>query len=262
MKDLEQLEIFLKISFRDSENLTAVTYPDLREWIIHLMDEGLSATSVNRKISSVRKFFHFLCWRGTLEINPAAKLQNIKKPTKTPVFVKEKEFFHALTHAQLPANEELIILLLYGTGMRVSELLSLTYSSIDLESKKIRILGKRNKERYVPIHPVLFDFLRKNLQFDTNKKDEKIVLTKKGKPAYSMYVYGIVKQFLGATSVSKKSPHVLRHTFATHLLNHGADLNAIKDVLGHSSLAATQIYTHNSLKKLKDTFDKYHPKSV
>ncbi len=243
----------------------------VRSWILSLMDEGISPKSVNRKIASIRSYYKFLLRRELIEKDPTSRVKLLKTSRELPGFADEKELVIELDGDSFKegfkgSQQRVIMELLYGTGIRLSELLGLKESDIDRHDRTIKVLGKRNKERVIPISAGLIQIIddyinEKNHVFSSNPNGHLIVNNNGGK-AYPMLVYRTVKEYLNnLSSVEKKSPHTLRHTFATHLLNKGADLNAVKDLLGHSSLAATQVYTHNSLEKLKAVFDQAHPKA-
>ena len=243
----------------------------VRSWVLSLMDEGISARSVNRKIASLRSYYKFLLKRELIQKDPTAQVKLLKTAKELPSFADEAELSIQLDSDSFSegfkGNQERVIMeLLYGTGIRLSELLGLKERDINRLERTIKVLGKRNKERIIPISAsliqVIDDYIAdKNQQFGAHPNGP-LIVNNNGGEAYPMLIYRTVKDYLNRlTSVDKKSPHVLRHTFATHLLNKGADLNAVKDLLGHSSLAATQVYTHNSLDKLKAAFDQAHPKA-
>lgn len=268
--DLRQFSEFISLKFNISDSIEA-TQLMVRSWILSLMDDGIAPKSVNRKIASVRSYYKFLLKRERIEKDPTARIKLLKVAKELPSFADEAELTIKLDgkyydEGFVGTHQKLIMELLYGTGIRLSELLGLKESDIDRHDRTIKVLGKRNKERVIPISVSLIQIIddyidEKNHAFPTNLNGDLIVTIKGGK-AYPMLVYRTVKKYLdNVSSVEKKSPHTLRHTFATHLLNKGADLNAVKDLLGHSSLAATQVYTHNSLEKLKAVFDQAHPKA-
>lgn len=243
----------------------------VRSWVLSLMDDGISPKSVNRKIASIRSYYKFLLRRELIEKDPTSRVKLLKTAKELPNFADEKELVIELDGDSFKegfkgSQQRVIMELLYGTGIRLSELLGLKASDINRHDRTIKVLGKRNKERIIPISAGLIQIIddyinEKNHTFSSHPNDYLIVNNNGGK-AYPMLVYRTVKEYLNnLSSVEKKSPHTLRHTFATHLLNKGADLNAVKDLLGHSSLAATQVYTHNSLEKLKAVFDQAHPKA-
>lgn len=268
--DLQQLQQYLLTTF-ETNDLFTVSHTHLRSWMVSLMEQGISARSINRKISSLKTFYRFEMRRGNIKASPASKLVSPKVKKRLPVFVNEAQM-DELFRQESDAGEfsvvrnELVIELLYNTGMRVSELVGLKDSSIDRYTGSVKVLGKGNKERIIPMSKEMINSLRRykelrNKLFDRNATDT-LLVTDSGKPVNSRYVYRIVNSMLGKfTTLDKKSPHVLRHTFATHLLNKGAEISAIKELLGHASLAATQVYTHNTIDKLKDIYKKAHPKA-
>lgn len=267
-KDLEQLQSYLSSEF-DIQDSTAVKHVHLRGWIVSLAELGLSARSVNRKIATLKSYYKFLLAREYVELNPADKLKPLRTDKDLPVFLKETEMVNLLDGVTFEegfygTRDRLLLELFYSTGCRLAEIIGLNEQDVNFYEKTIRVLGKRNKERILPISNTLIQLIE---EYNFHKKEaemmsEKLVVTDNGKPLYPMFIYRKVKKYLTqVTTISKKSPHVLRHTFATHLLNKGADLNAVKDLLGHTSLAATQVYTHNSIEKLKEAFDQAHPKA-
>jgi len=267
--DLAQFSQFLLSNYPETP-IEAVNHAILRDWIIHLSENGLNERSINRKIVTLRSFYKFLLKRGDIHKSPVSKLSNLKAQKKLPHFVRENDISLLLDHGLFDDSfhglrDYLIIEILYGTGIRLSELIELTENKVDQASNSIKVLGKRNKERIIPVSRYLNSLiskylLYKNEEFHGNASAFLIVSNNGGK-SYPMMINRIVKKYLQGTSVDKKSPHILRHTYATHLLDRGADLNAVKDLLGHQSLAATQVYTHNSLGKLKKVFDQAHPKA-
>jgi integrase/recombinase XerC len=282
MTDLAQFEEFYeKLCTEDGQKLEEitldrVTLQDVRCWVISLIeqkDDGtkLNNKSVNRKLSALKSFYTFLEKRNVVAKNPVNKMKRLKISKNLPLFVIENGMEKLLEEVPFEdgfegIRDKLIIELLYGTGIRLSELLGLKVSDINLHKQTIKVLGKRNKERIIPMHAVLLDFLKSYLQLkgviEGMDSDDYLITTEKGEPAYPMMIWRIVRKMLDQVStIERRSPHVLRHTFATHLLDNGADLNAIKDLLGHSSLASTQVYTHNSVEKLKKVFEKAHPKA-
>ncbi|MCB9361515.1 MAG: tyrosine-type recombinase/integrase [Flavobacteriales bacterium] len=267
-KDLEQFFQFISIQYSIS-NIAEVNSPIIRSWIVVLLEEGNSTTSINRKISTLKTFFKYLQKNALITDNPLLKITSPKVKKSLPVFINEKEILNLFEEISFQNNFEeiqnkLILELLYATGIRLSELIEIKISSIDLNSLTLKVLGKRNKERIIPISNNLkkeFDkFLSLRLEKDTTINY--LFLTKNNKKLYPKFVYRLVNNYLSiVTKISKKSPHVLRHTFATHMLNNGADLNTIKEILGHSNLAATQVYTHNTIEKLKNIHKQAHPKA-
>lgn len=266
--DLKQLSEFLIETF-EIVRMEEAQHPHLRSWVVHLMDSGLTPRSVNRKIVSIKSFFKFLQRREQIETNPASRLKSLRVPKDLPNFVKEAEMDNLLDQFTFPDDfsgqrDKLLINLLYATGIRLSELIEITKESINHYEGTVKVLGKRNKERIIPLHQEVLEQIRIyiSLRAEINPASSKLLITDSGNDLYPQFVYSTVKKYLSqVTTLSKTSPHVLRHTFATHLLNKGADLNAVKDLLGHASLASTQVYTHNSIEKLKAVFDQAHPKA-
>lgn len=267
--DLQQFEAFIHQTFPEETIITA-DYGVIRAWIIHLVDLKQQATSVNRKIACLRSFYRFLRIREAIDKDPMARIRVLKSGKKLPVFVGEKDMVYALDSDPVEPSFEgirnqLIVELLYVTGIRLSELIQLKETHVDLRNCVMKVLGKRNKERVIPfpenIVPSIRRYCRIRNQVVGKSHRDFLFVTLKGTPCYPMLINRIVKSYLKAAAIDKKSPHVLRHTYATHLLDKGAEINAVKDLLGHSSLAATQIYTHNSLEKLKKVFDQAHPKA-
>ena len=263
--DLEQF-----MAFTDLPEGQIPDHHHIRDWIVTLMDEGLSARSVNRKISSLKSFYRFLTREGIIASNPVRRVLLPRTDKKLPVFVHETNMNQLLDDISFGDDFEgirnrLIIEMLYFTGMRVSEMVGLKTSDLNLHESSVKVLGKRNKERIIPLIPEIMPTLREYLSkysADFPGEHETLFLTSSGKKIYVKLVYRIVHHFLGmVTTLDKKSPHVLRHTFATHLLNKGADLNAIKEILGHANLSATEIYTHNTFEKLKKIYKQAHPRA-
>lgn len=267
--DLVQFYTYLKSAY-SLEDIREVNHSIIRSWIVSLMENKISARSVNRKISTLKSFYKFLLREKVLEINPMNKIQSPKNPKRLPVFVEESKMNALIEDVSFSDDFEgrrnlLIIELLYSTGMRRIELVNLKETDINFRNSTVKVLGKRNKERLIPLTPEISSLIEEYLE-QRNKsiqaKDDYLFLTEKGNHIYPGAVYRIVKGSLEkVTTLAKKSPHVLRHTFATHLLNNGANLNAIKELLGHANLAATQIYTHNTIEKLKSVYSKSHPKA-
>lgn len=267
-RDLSQLSDFLLKEF-DITDFADVDHAHLRNWIVQLIESGVSPQTVNRKIATLKSFHKFLLSRDYITSNPASRLKPLRTEKKLPNFVRENEMVVlldqvAFTEDFAGTRDKLILELLYATGIRLSELIGLKDLDINHYQGTIKVLGKRNKERLIPIADftvrTIKDYQKK--RNDTFGQSDVLLVTDSGKKLYPMMVYRIVKKYLNqVTTISKKSPHVLRHTFATHLLNKGAELNAVKDLLGHTSLAATQVYTHNTMEKLKSVFDQAHPKA-
>jgi integrase/recombinase XerC len=267
--DLTQFSSFLQETYQLSQPEQA-GFSQVRAWIVALMEEQLAARSINRKIACLRSFYKFLLSRGHIAADPMLRIRPVKTPKLLPHFVQENELNRLLDNFPFGQDffglrDRLILELLYATGMRQAELLSLRESDIELLNSNLRVIGKRNKERLIPFSATTARLLQTYLQEKRKTlphASDRLLVTDKGAPAYPMFVYRIVKKYLGSfTQTDKQSPHVLRHTFATHLLDKGADLNAVKDLLGHSSLAATQVYTHNSLEKLRAVYEQAHPKA-
>lgn len=267
-KDLEDFFLFLVNDF-DSPHLNNISSAMIRTWLAHLKEENKTAKSINRKISTLKSFFKFLLKETVVDATPMTTIISPKLNKRLPVYVEEKDLKTLFEHVEFPddhsgTTERLIIELFYNTGFRVSELVNLKVSQIDFSNHYIKVLGKGNKERIIPVKRELLNHLNNYIK---NKPDEiqnidLVFTSEKGKKLYAKQVYNIVKKYLSlVTTVKKKSPHILRHSFATHLTNNGADLNAVKELLGHNSLAATQVYTHNSIEKLKEVFRKAHPKA-
>ncbi len=267
-KDLTQLEIFLSEEFETSD-FKEVQHAHLRNWMVSLMESGLEPKSVNRKMASVKAFYKFLLAREYVASNPTGRLKSLKVDKKLPSFVRESEMITLLDQIEFSrdffgARDRLILELLYATGIRLTELINLSDPDVNLYQGSIKVLGKRNKERVIPMAEFIVKSIKEYQQLRNAEFGycDYLLVTDSGNKLYPMMVYRIVKKYLDqVTTIAKRSPHVLRHTFATHLLNKGADLNAVKDLLGHTSLAATQVYTHNSMEKLKSVFDQAHPKA-
>ena len=267
--DLDQFVLFGKKLVEDF-CVEEVDYHLIRQWIVSLMDNGISAKSVNRKISTLKTFFKFLMREGVIEKNPTDKIAIPKMGKKLPVFVQEKEMNRLLdgrffTDDFEGRRDKAVVSLFYGTGIRLSELVGIRFPDLNLNEKMVKVNGKRDKQRLVPfpleISTVLSDYieLRNELFPDS---ENFLFLTGNGDPVYNKLIYRIVKRQLSlVTTVEKKSPHILRHSYATHLLNRGADLNAIKELLGHANLAATQIYTHTTFEQLKKVYKQAHPRA-
>ncbi len=268
--DLEQFAQFIAHQF-DVQQITEVNASMVRTWMAHLKDEGMLARSINRKLSALKSWYKFLRRQQVVASSPLTTITGPKAGKKLPSFANEKDIdklWTEVVYAEgwLGLTEKMILMLLYQTGMRRSELLNLKESQVDDGQRVLRILGKGNKERLIPVSPELLKEIaayRQQKRIQLEQPDPTYVLVNaKGKKLDSKTVYNTVVKYLGeVSSLAVRSPHVLRHTFATHLANAGADLNAIKELLGHSSLAATQIYTHNTIEKLKDVHKQAHPKA-
>jgi integrase/recombinase XerC len=245
----------------------------IRSWIVDMLDSGMGTRSVNRKISALKSFYKYLIRQGFIDANPMKKVLSPKSPRKLPGFVEKDGMNHLLTMVEFGKDfkglrNKLIIDCLYQTGIRLSELTGLKDRDIDSYDLSMRVIGKRNKERIIPItiglKNSIGEYIKlRNAEFGfEGEKEEYFLLTDKGKKLYPKFVYRIVHSYLEmVTTLERKSPHILRHTFATHMLNSGADLNAIKELLGHANLAATQVYTHNTFEKLKKAYKQAHPRA-
>jgi len=270
-KDLAQFDSFLKSGYEVS-NANEISYKMVRTWIVNLFEQDVSARSVNRKLSTLKSYFKFLTKEGLINKDPMPKVQSPKTSKKLPVFV-DPDSMKALFSEDVFSDDyegirdRLILEMFYMTGIRLSELINLKDSDIDIYQQNIKVLGKGNKERIIPISAGLIDLIKKYIEIRNKniyllEQNGYFYVTIKGKKVYEKLAYRIVNSYLGKVStLQKKSPHVLRHTFATHMLNNGADLNAIKEILGHSNLAATQVYTHNTIEKLKNIYKQAHPRA-
>ena len=266
--DLTQFQDYLQ-EFYES-NLQQATHPMVRSWLAQMLDYGIAPRSVNRKITALKSFYKFLIKEEQLKENPTLKIIPPKSSKKLPVFVEQTQM--AVLLDELPFEEgfngvrdKLIIELFYSTGIRQSELINIRVKDVSLSGNIIKVLGKRNKERLIPftieLRQKLEAYIKSRAELSI-KDTSYLLLTQKGKKLYPSLVYKQVNHYLSqVTSLDKKSPHVLRHTFATHMLNNGADLNAIKELLGHASLSATQVYTHNTIDKLKLVYNQAHPRA-
>lgn len=268
--DLLQFSEYMLHTFELS--LTEVGHVHVRNFMVALLEDHVSENSVGRKLSTLRSFYKHLSREGLIPANPVTLVKAPKVPKRLPVFVDDQKLDFLLDSGEFFDNtfssvrDKLVIETLFGTGMRLAELLLLKESDIDFYGATVRVLGKRNKERIIPISKVLEDQLKVYIDLKTlqnfNNKTGVLIVTDKGTSAYPKFIYRIVTGYLTRISTQdKKSPHVLRHSYATSLLNRGADLNAIKELLGHASLAATQVYTHNSVERLKSIYKQAHPKA-
>lgn len=268
-KDLEQFLAYLKQN-HDQTNLESVNYSLVRSFIIHLSDKGVSNKSINRKISSLKSYYTYLLKTKQIEVSPLNKHKALKTEKKLQIPFSQVEIEQVL--AAIPSSSfedcrnKLLIELLYSTGMRRAELINIRLQNIDIESASIKIVGKRNKERIIPLLPSVINTLkiyldkRSDLEYINNSTF--LFLTKKGRKLYGTLVYRVVNSFFAQVSTKvKRSPHIIRHSFATHLLNEGANLNAVKELLGHASLASTQVYTHNNISELRKVYKKAHPRN-
>lgn len=270
LNDITFFEEFNKINF-EQEGIEKVNYSQIRSWIVFLVDKEISNVSVNRKMASLKAFYKFLLKIKQIEVNPMLKHKALKTPKIVQVPFSEKEVNDLMAGVDSPSGfeeirDKLIVDLFYTTGMRRAELISLTVKNVDLSSNVVKVLGKRNKERIVPLLSIVVDqiglYLKEREQLDQIVDSDNFFISKKGLKLSESFVYRLINCYFSRVSEKvKKSPHVLRHTFATHLLNNGADLNSVKELLGHSSLASTQVYTHNSLAELKKVYSDAHPRN-
>lgn len=270
-KDLEQFQDFASLAFERAD-ISHSDHAEIRAWVIDLVENDLTTTSVNRKIATLRSFFKFLLRSRVISKDPTYKLKSLKNPKKLPEFLQETTITSVLEESVYEENFEgqrdrMVMEFLYLTGVRLSELTGLKWENINLPEQVVKVLGKRKKERIIPLtkgltrNIILYEKVFEE-RFSKVVQSDYFIVSNNGKPSYPMMIYRVVRQYLDLfAQTSKRSPHILRHTFATHLLNKGADLNAVKDLLGHANLAATQVYTHNSLEKLKAVFEQAHPKA-
>jgi integrase/recombinase XerC len=268
--DLTAFDTFLTKEY-DSPPIDQIKTSYIRTWLADLKENGISSKSINRKISALRSFFKYLLKDEVVKLNPVTAIISPKMPKRLPQFVEEKDIndlFKEIIFAEgfKGVTEKLALEILYNTGTRKAELINLREYNIDISNSNIKVLGKGNKERIIPISKQLVEeikfYIAEKRRLIGRDEANFLLVSEKGKPLDPKYVYNIAKKYLSqVTTIDKKSPHILRHSFATHLMNNGADLNAVKELLGHSSLAATQIYTHNTIEKLKDVYKKAHPKA-
>jgi integrase/recombinase XerC len=268
--DLEEFAVYLRDEFGEVV-IKAVSPAIIRSWLASLKDAGLSSRSVNRKISTLRSWYKHLVRVGLVEQSPMGAILSPKSGKRLPVYIEQKDMAVLFAEVRFPDDWEgwtdrLILVILYYTGMRLSELVGLREGQVNSGNRSIKVLGKGNKERVIPVNEVLMGAI---MEYQAKKRvelgavdTEYLLVGRKGRRLYPKYVYRAVHEYLTQiTTIDQKSPHVLRHSFATHLMNAGAELNSVKELLGHASLAATQVYTHNSIEKLKDIYKKAHPKA-
>jgi integrase/recombinase XerC len=268
--DLLFFQEFLKNNF-DQELLENINYSMIRSWIVSMVDAGVSNSSINRKISSLKAFYKFLLKTKQIETSPLLKHKSLKTPKKLQIPFSENELDMVLNNLKFPEGYEgirdkLIIDLFYTTGVRRIELINLKMQNVDLQNATLKVLGKRNKERILPIVPILANqikvYLSERTKLEVVTDSDYFFLLLKGVKLNDSFVYRLINYYFSHVSEKvKKSPHILRHTFATHLLNNGADLNSVKELLGHASLASTQVYTHSSLSELKKIYGQAHPRN-
>lgn len=268
--DLQEFSLFL-LRVYEGIAFAELNYQHIRSWLADLKENKLSSRSINRKISTLKSFFKYHLKQGNIKANPMAKIVSPKINRRLPVFIKEddvavlKSRAGTATENWRTLNEKMLIKLFYATGMRLSELINLRESQVDFSRQQVKVLGKGNKERSLPLNKEILGDIQEYITLKRKEFElpaEELMVTEKGKKLYPKYAYLLVKKVLSeVATLDKKSPHVLRHTFATHLVNNGAELNAVKELLGHSSLAATQVYTHNTIEKLKEVYKNAHPKA-
>ena len=263
--DLDQFHYFLNEHFNITSQISDVSFHIVRGWVANLFENGVQPRSINRKISTLKTFFKYLEREEFIDVNPMLKVVGPKASKNLPLFVKENEIKLLLEEVTfdegfIGKRDKLIIEIFYLTGMRLTELINIKLTDLDFHNKSIKVIGKRNKERIIPLSDSILSSMQ--LFFKEFDLKEFLITNSKGNKVYSKLVYRVVRKYLSKiTSINKKSPHILRHTFATHMLNNGADINAIKDLLGHSNLNATQVYTHNTVEKLKSIYKQAHPRA-
>ena len=268
-KDLDQFSIYL-IEQYQLNDVTKAGHQHIRSWLVYLIEEGISTRSVLRKLSTLKSFYKYLLRNGQIDLNPTLVVIPPKIPSRNPEFVDEENMSDLFEKVDFSNDfsgirDKLILEVFYATGIRLSELIELQEVDISFHNNTLKVLGKRNKERIIPFtirmkeQLLIYLQMKKKNGFEAEKR---LFVTDRGEKMYPRMVYRIVNKYLGlVTTLSKKSPHILRHTFATHMLNRGADLNAIKEFLGHANLAATQVYTHNTVEKLKKIYQQAHPRA-
>jgi integrase/recombinase XerC len=266
--DLNQFHAFCQDNDREGMDLN---YRTIRSWVVFLMDAGYSSRTVHRKLTSLSTYCKYLIKEGELDSNPLDRVLKPKLKKRVPAFVEEGKLDTLLEDFEFGEDfkgirNRLVLDLLYQTGMRRSELTGLTVGAVNRDGKSLKVKGKRGKERIIPMNQELLSAIERYLiirnSLMAQNTTDRLIVTERGEPAYDKLIYRIVNRYLSmVTTLDKKSPHVLRHTFATHMLNRGADLNAIKELLGHANLSATQVYTHNTYKKLKSIYNQAHPRA-
>ena len=268
--DLEAFWLYIEAEF-GGMGIKEISPAIVRSWLASLKDRGISSRSVNRKISTLRSFYKYQIRNGVVEQSPMGAIISPKMGKRLPVFIEQEDMAFLFAEVRWPDDWEgwtdrLLLMILYYTGIRLSELVGLREKQVDSGNRTIKVLGKGNKERVIPVNEMLVAAVREycsKKRAELEDPDTEFLLVgKKGRKLYPQYVYRAVREYLAqVTTIDQKSPHVLRHTFATHLMNAGAELNSVKELLGHASLAATQVYTHNTIEKLKDIYKKAHPKA-
>jgi len=270
LDDIKSFQTYL-LDNHDKLPLEEISYSQVRSWIVVLVENGIANKSINRKISSLKSFYKFLLKIKQIEFNPLSKHKSLKVPKKVQIPFSEKELNSVLEMGFVENDFEsirnkLIVELFYATGIRRAELINLKVNNVDKYNKTLKVLGKRNKERIIPLLDCTIDLInRYNIEratLENIQNPDVLILSKKGKILSETFVYRMINNYFSTISEKvKKSPHVLRHTFATHLLNNGADLNSVKELLGHASLSSTQIYTHSSLSELQKVYKDAHPRN-
>ena len=268
-KDLISLQDFCKETYQQ-EKISEIHYSQIRSWIVYLVEAKVSNRSINRKISSLKSFYKYLQKIKIIQNNPLSSHKALKTPKKIQVPFSIKEVNEVLSNITLndsfeSTRNKLIVELFYSTGMRRAELIQLKISSLNFSEKQLKVIGKRNKERLLPLLPSVIKSLHSYMKHRDLicSAEDYLLLTSKGNKIYETLVYRVINNYFSEVSSKlKKSPHILRHSFASHLLNEGADLNSVKELLGHSSLASTQVYTHNSLEQIKKVYKQAHPRST
>ena len=263
--DLDQFSIFLSEEYQISNEVSGISFQIVRSWIASLLEKGVTPRSVNRKISTLKTYFKFLIRENIILESPMLKIVAPKSKKRLPVFIEENQIENLLNEVEfdegfIGERDKLIIELFYVTGIRLSELINIKIFDINFSNSLIKVLGKRNKERLIPLSINIVNELQTFVK--KHNLNNYLFTNLGGTKVYTKLVYRVVKKYIGKiSSVNKKSPHILRHTFATHMLNNGADINAIKELLGHANLSATQVYTHNTIEKLKTVYKQAHPRA-
>ena len=263
--DINQFFLFLSEEYQIDSDISEVHFQIVRSWIASLLESGLSPRSVTRKISTLKTYFKFLIRQGVIHESPMLKVIAPRANKRLPLFVEEDQIESLLNEVEfvdgfIGERDKLIIELFYVTGIRLSELINIRVSDVNLDDNLIRVLGKRNKERLIPLSLGIIAGLKSFIQ--KYSLENYLFTSLEGKKVYTKLVYRVVNKYIGKiSSINKRSPHILRHTFATHMLNNGADINAIKELLGHANLSATQVYTHNTIEKLKSVYKQAHPRA-
>jgi len=263
--DLDQFTLFLSEEHQISDEVSEISFQIVRSWIAYLLEKGVTPRSVNRKISTLKTYFKFLIRENIISESPMLKIVSPKSKKRLPIFIEENQIENLLNEVEfdegfIGERDKLIIELFYVTGVRISELINIKIFDINFSNSLIKVLGKRNKERLIPLSNNIVNEIQ--IFAKKHNVNNYLFTNLRGNKLYAKLVYRVVKKYIGKiSSVSKKSPHILRHTFATHMLNNGADINAIKELLGHANLSATQVYTHNTIEKLKTVYKQAHPRA-